>query len=122
MNVKLSEFELEVMNLLWKLEDSTAPELHKEIIKNKDVTYSTVKTIIDRLEKKSAIKRIKNYGRTIVYAPAIEQESMKKPMIKKFINKVCAGNPRLLLNHLLEDEKLTDDDIAYLQNIINKRK
>ena len=43
-------------------------------------------------------------------------------MIKKFIEKVCAGNPRLLLNHLLEDEKLTDDDIAYLQSIINKRK
>jgi BlaI family penicillinase repressor len=120
--MKLSEFELTVINLLWKLKESTAPELHKQIIKNKKVTYSTVKTIIDRLEKKSAIKRIKNYGRTIVYAPAIEQESLKKPMIKKFIEKVCAGNPRLLLNHLLEDEKLSDDDIEYLQSIINKRK
>jgi len=120
--MKLSEFELEVMNLLWKLKESTAPELHKQIIKQKQVTYSTVKTIIDRLEKKQAIKRIKNYGRTIVYAPATNQESLQKPMIKKFIEKVCAGNPRLLLNHLLEDEKLSDDDIAYLQSIINKRK
>jgi BlaI family penicillinase repressor len=119
---KLSEFELDVMQLLWRLKESTAPELHKEIIKEKDVTYSTVKTIIDRLEKKSAIKRIKNYGRTIVYAPAIEKESLQKPLIKKFIEKVCAGNPRLLLNHLLEDEKLSDDDIDYLQSIINKRK
>lgn len=120
--MKLSEFELEVITLLWKLKKSTAPELHKEIIKDKDVTYSTVKTIIDRLEKKTAIKRIKNYGRTIVYAPAIEQESLKKPMIKNFIQKVCAGNPRLLLNHLLEDEQLSDDDIEYLQSIIDKRK
>jgi len=119
--MKLSEFELEVMNLLWDLKESTAPELHKHIIKNKEVTYSTVKTIVDRLEKKSAIKRIKNYGRTIVYAPAVEQESFKKPMIKKFIDKVCAGNPRLLLNHLMEDEKLSDEDIEFLQSIINKR-
>lgn len=120
--MRLSEFELDVIHLLWKLKESTAPELHKEIIKEKDVTYSTVKTIIDRLEKKSAIKRIKNYGRTIVYAPAIEKESLQKPLIKKFIDKVCAGNPRLLLNHILQDENLSDDDIDYLQSIINKRK
>lgn len=120
--MKLSEFELQVINIMWTLKESTAPELHKHIIKEKDVTYSTVKTIIDRLEKKHAIKRIKNFGRTIVYAPAIKQESLQKPLIKKFIEKVCAGNPRLLLNHLLEDEKLSEDDIAYLQTIINKRK
>ncbi len=120
--MKLSEFELEVMNLLWQQNESTAPELHREILETKDVTYSTVKTIVDRLEKKQAIKRINNFGRTIVYAPAIKQESLQKPLIKKFIEKVCAGNPRLLLNHLLEDEKLSDDDIAYLQSLINKRK
>ena len=120
--MKLSEFELEVISLLWKLKESTAPALHQEILKTKSVTYSTVKTIVDRLEKKGAIKRIKNYGRTIVYASAIEQSSVQKPMIKKFISKVCAGNPRLLLNHLLEDEQLSDEDIAYLQSIIDKRK
>lgn len=120
--MKLSEFELEVMNLFWQQKESTAPELHREIIKTKDVTYSTVKTIVDRLEKKAAIKRITNIGRTIVYAPAINQQSLQKPLIKKFIEKVCSGNPRLLLNHLMEDEKLSDDDIAYLQSIIDKRK
>ena len=120
--MKLSEFELEVLNLLWQLKESTAPVLHREILKTKKVTYSTVKTIVDRLEKKSAIKRIKNYGRTIVYTPAIKQSSLQKPMIKTFINKVCAGNPRLLLNHLLEEEQLSDDDLAYLQSVLDKRK
>ena len=120
--MKLSEFELDLINLLWKLKEPTAPALHQEILKTKDVTYSTVKTIIDRLEKKSAIKRINNYGRTLVYAPAIEQASLQTPLIKTFINKVCAGNPRLLLNHLLEDEQLSDDDIAYLQSVLEKRK
>jgi len=120
--MKLSGFELEVINLLWELKESTAPALHQEILKTKSVTYSTVKTIVDRLEKKSAIKRIKNYGRTIVYAPAINQSSLQKPMIKTFISKVCGGNPRLLLNHLLEDEQLSDDDLTYLQSILDKRK
>ncbi len=106
---------------MWKLKESTAPELHKLILENKTVTYSTVKTIVDRLEEKGAIQRIKNYGRTIVYAPSADQNEMQKPLLKKFINKVFAGNPRLLMNHLLEDETLTDDDIIYLQSIIDKR-
>ena len=51
--MKLSDFELEVMQLLWRQGECSAPELHQLIEKNKTVTYSTVKTIIDRLEKKT---------------------------------------------------------------------
>ncbi len=119
--MKLSEFELEVLGLLWKKKESTAPELHKLILESKTVTYSTVKTIVDRLEEKGAIQRIKNYGRTIVYAPTADQTETQKPLLKKFINKVFAGNPRLLMNHLLEDETITDEDVEYLQSIIDKR-
>jgi len=110
------------MQLLWQAGESTAPELHKQILKNKTITYSTVKTIIDRLEEKKAIARIKNYGRTIVYAALVDQEPLHKPMMKNFIDKVFAGNSRPLLNHLLEDEKLSPDDIDYLQSIIDKNK
>lgn len=119
--MKLSDFELEIMNILWEKKQSTAPELHSVIQKYRNVTYSTVKTIIDRLEGKSAVRRVKQYGRTIIYAPLISQEKMQKPLLKKFIDKVFAGNPGLLLNHLLEDEELTDSDIEYLKSVINKK-
>ena len=115
--MKLSEFELEVMTLFWKDKSSTAPEIHRKISKNKKVTYSTVKTIIDRLEQKSALKRVKNFGRTIVYSPAVKQEELRKPLIKKFIDKVFSGNPRLLINHLLEEDQLSKEDIEYLKTI-----
>ncbi|MCF6299530.1 MAG: BlaI/MecI/CopY family transcriptional regulator [Proteobacteria bacterium] len=118
--MKLSEFELELMQLLWQAGESTAPELHQQIIQRKQVTYSTVKTIIDRLQKKKAIARIKNYGRTIVYAPIVSQNTLHKPLLKNFIDKVFAGNSRPLLNHLLEDELLTQADIEYLKSVINK--
>jgi BlaI family penicillinase repressor len=120
--MKLSEFEYEVMQLLWGLGESTAPELHKLIIKSKQVSYSTVKTIIDRLEEKKAISRIKQYGRTIVYAPLVSKDSLRKPLIKNFISKVFSGNPQSLMNHLLEDSELSKEDIDYLQSVLNKKK
>lgn len=120
-DMKLSDFELEIMNILWEKKQSTAPELHSVIKENRNVTYSTVKTIIDRLESKSAIRRVRQYGRTIIYAPVVSQETMQKPLLKKFIDKVFSGNPGLLVNQLLEDEQLSDEDIEYLKSIVNKK-
>ncbi len=120
--MKLSEFELTVLSLLWQSKESSAPEIHKNISKTRKVTYSTVKTIVDRLEKKGAIKRTKNKGRTIFYTPTVQQSATQKPLVQKFIDKVFAGNPRLLMNHLLQEEKLNQEDLDFLQEIINKRK
>ena len=48
----LSDFELEVMQLFWDTEESTAPQVHQIIQQRRDVKYTTVKTIIDRLERR----------------------------------------------------------------------
>ena len=120
--MKLSEFETEVLQVFWQHSLASAPDVHKVIIKTKDVTYSTVKTIIDRLEKKGAIQRIDQKGRTILYAATDSAHSMRKPMLDNFINKVFGGNSRLLMNHLLENESLSQDDLDYLNQVINKNK
>ena len=120
--MKLSEFDLEVMQLLWDQGDNTAPELHRHIVINKDVTYSTVKTIIDRLEDKKAIHRVKTLGRTIIYAPLISREEVRKPMLANFITKVFSGNPKSLINHVIEDTELSDRDIEYLESLLRDKK
>ena len=55
--MNLSDFELEVMQLFWKCGEATAPQVHKIIEQKRDVKYSTIKTIIDRLEKKKALEQ-----------------------------------------------------------------
>ena len=120
--MKLSEFETEVLQVFWQHNHASAPDVHKVIIKTKNVTYSTVKTIIDRLEKKGAIVRVDQQGRTILYAASDSADSMRKPMLDNFINKVFGGNSRLLMNHLLENESLTQADLDYLNAVVNKNK
>jgi len=120
--MRLSEFELEVMQCIWSKGESTAPELHKMIIEKKQVTYSTVKTIIDRLEDKEAIKRIKSYGRTIVYSSLISEDEIRKPMLSRFIKNVFSGNSKTLLNHIVEESELSKSDIEYLELLLKQRK
>ncbi len=74
MSIRLSEFELDVMTHFWSDRELSAPELFQRMGPERGVAYSTVKTIVDRLEQKGAIERISNRGRTIVYTATIKRE------------------------------------------------
>ena len=120
--MKLSDFELEVMQVFWSYGETTAPEVHARIAADHQVTYSTVKTIIDRLEEKGAVVRVRQYGRTILYRPEIRREQLAAPMVKSFVGKLFGGNVRPLFSQALAAEDLTLDDIAYLERILAEKK
>ena len=118
MNMRLSEFELDVMRHFWSDRELSAPELFERIGAERGVAYSTVKTIIDRLEEKGAIERIANRGRTIVYAPAIKRDRVRKPLVKAFLRRLFGNDLRPLFAQLLQDEKLSADELEYLRKLV----
>ncbi len=120
--MELTDFELEVMQLFWEHPESSAPEIHKIISEKRTVSYSTVKTIIDRLEAKQALSRCSQQGRTIFYAPQVEKNQLRKPMIKDFIKRVFLGKSQPLVAHILQEEELSLDDISYLESLLEKKK
>ncbi|MEP1448017.1 MAG: BlaI/MecI/CopY family transcriptional regulator [Paraglaciecola sp.] len=121
-DIKLSEFELDVMNILWQLGKASAPEVHEKIKLDKDVSYSTVKTIIDRLEQKEAVMRAEQQGRTIFYAPAIERETLSPPLLKGFLKRIFAGDPHKMVAQLLDNEQLNNNEIEQLENMLAAHK
>jgi BlaI family penicillinase repressor len=120
--MSLSNFELEVMQLFWEMDEATAPQIHKIIEQRREAKYTTVKTIIDRLEKKQSIKRCRTEGRTIYYSPVNEKKSVRTPLIKDFIDRVFLGKSRPLVAHILEKEDLNLEDIEYLESVLKERK
>ena len=120
--MELSDFELEVMQLFWEKPNASAPTIHQIIEKKRSVSYSTVKTIIDRLEKKGALTRSDQQGRTIFYSPSVEKNQLRKPMIKDFIKRVFLGESKPLVAHILQEEELSLDDISYLEALLEQRK
>lgn len=120
--MKLSDFEIEVLQLLWQYGEASAPQLHKGVLEEKEVTYSTVKTIVDRLEKKGAIYRSQQQGRTIFYTPLLEPSSTKAPLVSSFIKKLFGGKPSQLAAHIVKQEQLSKSEINYLEAILKERK
>jgi BlaI family penicillinase repressor len=118
MSIRLSEFELDVMTHFWSDRELSAPELFERIGAERGVAYSTVKTIVDRLEQKGAIERVANRGRTIVYAPAIKRDRLRKPLVKTFVRRMFGDDLRPLFAQLVQDEKLSEEDLAYLRKLV----
>ena len=119
---KLSDFELEVLQHLWDLKQASTPELHRKISKIRDVKYSTVRTIVDRLERKQAIELVAQKGRAQVFRPLLSKADVSLPMARKFVDRVFGGDSRPLLSHLLDNTTLDAEDIAYLESVIARRK
>lgn len=120
--MKLSDFELAVMQVFWLSEESSAPQIHQQINMNKNASYATVKTIINRLEEKSAIERSRLDGRTIYYSPLVTADEIKKPLFKSFIKNVFGDEKRILFNHVIKDQKISREDIEYLESILAEKK
>ncbi len=117
--MKLSNLELEVMRLIWRDREVIVPDLHKELAKDMDVTYATVKTIVNRLEEKGAIERLRTYGRTILYGPIIDESDLAQPIVRDVLRRLFGGKVQPMISHLLREEKLSREELEYLESQIS---
>ena len=120
--MNLSKFEHEVMTIVWNTGKCSAPQVHEMVSAKRKSSYSTVKTIIDRLEAKGAIERVDTQGRTIFFRAAVDPESVQPRLIDQMLNILFAGDRRPLLNQIVQSERLSRDDLEYLEAIVKARK
>ena len=115
---KLFDSEIKVMEIIWENEPVSAKEVSliatERIGWNKNTTY----TIIKKLEAKGFIKREDpGFICTSVYS----QSQIQKSEENSLIDKLFGGSKKALFSSLLEDEKLSDDELAELKAMIEKR-
>jgi BlaI family penicillinase repressor len=117
---KLSNFELDIMSCFWERKQLSAPEVHRLLGVERGVTYSTIKSLIDRLEAKGALSRAGTPGRVIYYRAAVKQDKVRKPLVKAFLRRLYGDDLRPLFAQLLSDDSLSDEERAYLRELLRK--
>ncbi|MDO5681447.1 MAG: BlaI/MecI/CopY family transcriptional regulator [Propionibacteriaceae bacterium] len=72
----LGELESSVMDVLWRVDGAVSVrDVHTEIARSRDLAYTTVMTVLDRLEKKSLVSRVRQ-GRQWLYSPSQTREDL----------------------------------------------
>ncbi len=116
--VKISDSEAEVMEIIWDKGETTAHEVHSELLKKKKWAYNTVATFMQRLCDKGFLK-IRREGKSNLYSCLISREEYKKSLTREFLNSIHKGSKKSLIAALF-DKKLSDEEIDELLNIIDK--
>ncbi len=113
-SIRLSRFELEVLEFLWKMGESSVRELQEAIPAESRPAYTTVQTIVQRLEQKGAVRRTRKVGNALMFEAVVTRRSAYRRMIDELLQ-LFGGTAQPLVAHLLDTGKLTLDDLKALE-------
>ena len=114
--MQLSKFELQVMTVLWRGGELSVREVHEAL--SKDSAYTTVQTILQRLEQKGAVRRTRKVGNALLYEAAITRRAVHRRLIDELLDLVGGSQP--LLAHLVDSGKLSVDDLKAIEKKVRK--
>lgn len=109
------------MKIVWQSGDVTVRDVYEEILKGRKIAYTTVMTMMGILEEKKFLKKIGG-GKAHVYRPTQSKPQVMSRMVKEFVQRVFNGSAKPLLVHLVENEQVTEDELAEIAEILKRSK
>ncbi len=83
----ISELEQQVMNIIWERKVCSVKDIYTELQKKRKIAYTTVATIVLRLEKKGLVKKKGEERLSYIYQPALSKETYTKSIAKAFLKR-----------------------------------
>jgi BlaI family penicillinase repressor len=114
---RLSRAETRILEQYWKLGTCSVREILESLPEEERVAYTTVQTLVYRLEQKGALRRVKKIGNAQLFEPAIDEREFRTGLVRDLLD-LFGGSPRLLVSNLLETGTLTLQDLKALQETL----
>jgi BlaI family penicillinase repressor len=118
---KLGDLELQVLNVLWDRGPATVREVLAELNIDPKPTYMTVLIMMRVMYEKGYLDR-NEHGRAHVYQARLREGSVKRGLLRDFVRNAFRGSPEALVVRLLDDPKLTDDELDRIRDVIAGRR
>ncbi len=115
----ISEAEWKIMKLLWKKSPQPAYDLIQQLSRTEDWNPRTVKTLLNRLLKKGALKH-ETYKNLYLYSPAVEASDCIKAETRSFLDQVFDGSLSGMMLHFAENQKMSKAEILEIKDIVNR--
>jgi len=116
----LTEVELEMMNIIWKVGRSTVNQILDALPEDRKLAYTSVSTIVRILEQKGYVRPIKD-GRGHIYEPLVAKEMYEELSIKHLVNQVFDGTPSSMIKRLIDAKSLSDEELREIKQLLDQR-
>ena len=107
---RLSKLELKIMDALWTRGPLSVREVQESVSAERQPAYTTVQTMISRLERKGAVRKVRKIGNAFLFEAAIPRESTRRRMVDELLD-FFGGRTQLLISHLIETRQLSLKDV-----------
>ena len=118
---RLSKAEARILEQYWKLGTASVREVLESLPDDERVAYTTVQTLVYRLEEKGALRKVKKIGNAQLFQPALNQSQYRSRLVRDLLD-LFGGSPRLLVSNLLENGALTLRDLKTLETAVRNDK
>ena len=118
---RLSNLEMQIMEVLWRRGPSSVREILEQFPNKKRPAYTTIKTMVVRLERKNALRRIHKALTGHVFEATVPREAARRRLMENFFA-IFGGEPKSIMMHLVKARKLTLGDIQEAENYLRELK
>src|SRR5260370_6353333 len=107
--------ELECLKALWTMGEGNVKDVRRALAANRNLAYTTVMTVLDRLARKGGVARRK-VGRSFVYAPVLRRDNLRRLAIQDLVDRFFDGSEDALVDYLRNGSgpavpEIVDDEV-----------
>jgi BlaI family penicillinase repressor len=116
---KLTKLELQIMEALWTKGALSIREIQEAFPTKNRPAYSTVQTIVYRLEVKKALRRVKKIGNAHIFGALVTRDAAQGKLIDDLLS-LFGGRTQRVMAHLVESGKLTMEDVKETEELLRR--
>jgi predicted transcriptional regulator len=118
-HAKLSRLELQIMEALWTHGPSAVREVQEQFPEATRPAYTTVQTMLYRLETKKVVRRTKKIGNAHIFEASVSRVSAQRRLIDDFLG-LFGGRAQPVMAHLIQTGQLTLDDVREAERLLKE--
>ena len=115
--VRLTRIELQIMEAFWQLGEASVREVQDTFQGKKRPAYTTIQTVVYRLEEKGALRKVKKVGNAYVFEPAVTRDATHRRLIDDLLV-LLDGSTGPLMAHLVDSGRLSLEDLKEIEGRI----
>ncbi|NIP27883.1 MAG: BlaI/MecI/CopY family transcriptional regulator [Phycisphaerae bacterium] len=119
--IRLGRLEMQIMNVVWDKGQATVHDVKDVISRGRKPAYSTILTMMRKLEAKGYLSHDVD-ERTYVYRATISRQTVRQGVIGDLLDRLFEGSPLLLLNSLVEQNRISEEELREIRKLISKRR
>lgn len=113
----LTELQLSILRLLWARGEATVAELWEALYEERGLAQTTIATLVARLQRRGIVAR-RTRDRQFLYRATITEAEVRHSMVSELTERLFAGDPAALVNHLVSASDMAPGDLARLKQVL----